>query len=71
VWNSNATGSADELTDQHGMNVLLGRLSDADRNVLAEMLEQSFVSGVHEALVILHGEAVPPFEEGLRGHAVP
>jgi hypothetical protein len=47
-----------------GISTLAQVVTEFYRNTL---LEQSFVSGVHEALVILHGEAVPPFEEGYEG----
>jgi hypothetical protein len=31
------------------------------------MLEDEFVSGVHESLVVLHEESVPPFDGGYEG----
>jgi hypothetical protein len=65
VWNLNAT--AESLPDQHAINQLLERLDDEDRQVVAGMLRDAFVSGVHETLVVLHDEQVPPFEEGYEG----
>lgn len=31
------------------------------------MLEQAFVSGVHESLVVIHEEAIEPFDKGYEG----
>lgn len=49
------------------MNDLLSQMSVADRDVLAEMLFGVFMGGVHEALVVLHEHAVPPFDDGYEG----
>jgi len=48
VWNQNAT--ADYLSDQHEMNILLSRMSAADREVLAKMLAWE-VSALAESLM--------------------
>jgi hypothetical protein len=65
IWNASAT--SEKMPDQHDMNVLLQRLSPQDRETLARMLEQQFVSGVHAALVILHGESIRPFDRAYEG----
>ncbi len=49
------------------MNRLLDGLNDAERAVLAGMLEEAFVGGVHETLVILHEASVQPFADGCEG----
>lgn len=67
VWNANAGPSTEGLEDQARMNDLLHRLRPADREVLAVMLAQAFVGGVHKALVTLHEHEVPPFEDGYEG----
>src|SRR4051812_8202277 len=56
IWNQNA--SADELPDQHAANKLLAAMSTSEREVLARLLEEAFVGGMHEALVVLHGTSV-------------
>lgn len=55
------------MPDQLSANNLLERLSEEDREVLAQMLADAFESGVHETLVVLHETAVPPFEDGYEG----
>lgn len=65
VWNANAT--PDFLPDQHRFNRFLARLAPDDRAVLAAMLEEQFVGGVHEALVVLHAAGVEPFADGFEG----
>jgi hypothetical protein len=67
VWNSNAGPAAEGLEDQARMNDVLYRLGPADREVLAVMLAEAFVDGVHTALVTLHEHEVPPFEDGYEG----
>lgn len=52
------------MPDQPAMNELLRRLDPADREVLARMLEQAFVSGVHETLLVAHEEGIEPFRSG-------
>jgi len=49
------------------MNALLTRLSDSDRDVLALMLEEAFVSSVHKTLAVLHAAEVPPFDDAYEG----
>lgn len=72
VWNPHA-GSindpalADDRADQLAMNALLARLDLTERQVLARTLEQEFINGVHEALVILHEAELPPFDKAYEG----
>jgi hypothetical protein len=65
IWNSAA--AAEGLRDQERINDLLARMSPTDRDVLADMLVDAFVDGVHETLVVLHANQVPPFEDGIEG----
>lgn len=65
VWNRNAT--AEDMPDQHKINVLLARLPKADREVLAGMLAQEVEVGVFETLKVLEQYEVTPFEEGYEG----
>lgn len=68
VWNPNATRPDDDLmADQFAFNGLLSKLSPQDREVLATMLEQQFVSGIHESLVILHDAGIRPFDQAEEG----
>ena len=52
VWHGSAT--PDQLPDQHAINVLLARMPEGDREVLAGMLAHAFSSGAFAALVALH-----------------
>jgi hypothetical protein len=65
LWNQNA--SAEYLSDQHEINVLLSRMSTADRDILAKMLADEVVAGVFETLKVLEQFQVPPFEDGYEG----
>jgi hypothetical protein len=65
VWNRNATKTI--LEDQHEINVFFNRLSKADRDIIARMLEQEVVTGVFETLKVLEEFKVPPFEERYEG----
>ncbi len=67
LWNQNADDRPDELPDQHAFNVLLRKLDAAEREVLGALLAQQFVSGVHEALVVLHARNVPPLGDAYEG----
>lgn len=67
VWNFNAITQPDEIPGQQRMNEVLAAISEADRQVLAQMLYDAFCSGVHETLVVLHEEGVPPFDDGYEG----
>lgn len=65
LWNANAT--AQQLPEQHELNLFLARLSEADREILARMLEQSFSGGVHAALATLHEAKLAPFDKAYEG----
>jgi hypothetical protein len=67
IWNANADLAPEDLSDQHAFNVLLRKLDASEREVLAQVLEQQFVAGVHQALAVLHEHEVPPFEDGYEG----
>jgi len=67
IWNRNADSPEGGLADQWRMNELLLSLSSEQRDVLAEMLAQQFVAGVHETLVVFHEHGVPPFDDGCEG----
>jgi hypothetical protein len=67
LWNPNAVIPEGLMADQHGMNVLLSKLNANDRGVIATMLEQEFVGGVHKTLVILHEAGVKPFDQADEG----
>jgi hypothetical protein len=66
-WNRNAVPDSQEWADQHAFNMLLGKLSQEDREVLGTMLAQEFESGIHEALVILHEWGIQPFDQAVEG----
>jgi hypothetical protein len=61
VWNPNA------LPDDHAFNLLLRKLEAADRDVLATLLQEQFIAGVHQTLVALHEYGVPPFDDAYEG----
>jgi len=46
---------------------LVARMSTADREVLARLLEERFQSGVHATLVALHEAAMAPFDRAYEG----
>ena len=65
LWNKSATPKF--LPDQHAINVLLERLTVAERKVLAGMLAHEVEVGMFEALKALEKYEVPPFEDGYEG----
>lgn len=65
VWNHQIDASSDP--HQHAINLLLARLSWADREIVAQMLAEAFEGGVFETLKALEAHGVPPFEEGYEG----
>lgn len=65
VWNPNAT--PDFIPEQHEINALLARMPVGDREILARMLAEAFVGGVHSALVALHEAEMPPFDKAYEG----
>ena len=66
LWNANAD-IVDDGGQQAQINELLSRMPLADREVLAGMLGEAFVSGVHETLVVCHEAGVEPFTDGVEG----
>jgi hypothetical protein len=64
VWNPNADAGTTIVGDQGDCNGPLARLSDDDREILAQMLQDTFISAVHESLVVLDAQGVPPWDEG-------
>ncbi len=65
VWHGSAT--PDQLPDQHAINVLLARMPEGDREVLAGMLAHAFSSGAFAALVALHEAGMEPFDQAYEG----
>src|SRR6185436_8674695 len=65
LWNQNAT--ADFIPEEHAMNLLLKRMSPADREILAGMLSDQVVTGVFEALKVLEQFEIEPFQDGYEG----
>jgi hypothetical protein len=65
VWNPHATPEA--LPEQVAINDVLARLSEGDRSVLAGVIAVAFRAGVHQALLALHEEAIPPFDLAYEG----
>ena len=65
LWNASAR--PDFLADQHEMNVLLGKLSMKDREVLALMLSNEVEVGVFETLKVLEKHGIAPFTDGYEG----
>jgi hypothetical protein len=49
------------------INEVLARLSEHDRKILAGVVENQFRAGVHQTLVVLHEEEVPPFDRAYEG----
>jgi len=67
IGNEYADDHPEEMPDEHRMNVLLGRLSSEDREVVARMLELSYQGAVHDTLRVLHEREVQPFDDGYEG----
>src|SRR5262245_58087412 len=67
VWHKYAT--AEHLTDQHEINLLLARLSPADRGILAKILVEEVELGVFETLKAAEQLDTAPFESGYEGSA--
>ena len=67
IWNVNAT--PEFAPDQHEINLLLSRMPDADREILAHMLARAFEGGVFETLKALEEFEIAPFEGGYEGSA--
>ncbi len=67
IWNRFAENPTLDIPDQRAMNDLLQRLALEDRTVLATMMANVFVSGVHETLVVLYEHQVRPFDRAYEG----
>jgi hypothetical protein len=67
VWNSYALDHPDEMPEESRINRLLAQLSADDRDVVAGMLQLAYESAVHNTLVVLHEQEVPPFDDGYEG----
>ena len=65
VWNRNAT--AEFLPDQHEVNLLLARMPDTDREILAKLMSKEVELGVFETLKALEEFEIAPFETGYEG----
>jgi hypothetical protein len=65
VWNKSAR--PDYIPDQHQINLLLARLSAADREIIAGMLSEAVVTGVFETLKVLEEFEIEPFQDGYEG----
>lgn len=65
VWNANATATF--IPEQHAINLLLSRLSQADRDLIADLLSDTVSQGVFETLKVLEQFEIPPFEDGYEG----
>jgi hypothetical protein len=65
IWNPNAR--EDFIPEQHKRNVLLAGLSQDQREVVAEMLEEQFSGGMFEVLKALEEFKIKPFTEGYEG----
>lgn len=65
VWNQNAT--QDYIPEQHEINLLLKRMSPADREILAGMLAHAVVTGAFETLKLLEQFQIEPFKDGYEG----
>ena len=65
LWNQNAT--ADFIPEQHAINLLLKRMSPADREILAGMLADQVVTGMFEALKVLEKFEIEPLQDGYEG----
>ena len=65
VWNPNQHAL---LTAEHrSANELLAKLTDPEREVLANLLHSEFVAGVFETLKTLEVHRLAPFESGYEG----
>lgn len=65
VWNENAR--PDFIEDQYQINLVLTRMSEADRAILAKMIASAVETGVFEALKSLERYQIEPFTTGYEG----
>jgi hypothetical protein len=66
VWNENAR--PDYLEDQCQINLLLSRLSTADREIFANVVSSAVETGVFETLKSLEQYQIEPFTSGYEGN---
>lgn len=66
VWNPNATQNF--IPDQNKINLLLQRMTAADREILAGMLAHQVEVGVSATLEVLEQFEIAPFEDGYEGN---
>ena len=43
------------------------RLTDSDREIVARLLEESYVGGIHDTLVAVYDAQLPPSDDGYEG----
>lgn len=72
VWNQNANdeklrANSVSLQEQYKLNLLLQRLSQDDRELLAGIMEEAFRGGVFETLYYLEDYNIEPFVGGYEG----
>jgi hypothetical protein len=65
VWHEHAT--EDFIPEQHQINMLLKRLTPAEREILARMLAEEVETGVFETLKALEQFEIKPFQDGYEG----
>ena len=65
IWNQNAT--ANNIPEQHAINLLLARLSISEREILAKLLIDAVEAGVFETFKALEVFQIAPFESGYEG----
>lgn len=65
VWNPHTD---DEF--QRAVNELMKGLSATDREIMAQLLSDAFVSGVHETLAVLHSKGIAPFDRAYEGDPI-
>ncbi|HKO47084.1 MAG TPA: DUF6547 family protein [Polyangiaceae bacterium] len=67
VWNRSANAADPSLRTEHEINALLARLTPAERQLIAKMLEQATSGGVFETLKALELFGIEPFVDGYEG----
>jgi len=65
VWNANAMAAWHDV--QHEANLLLARMTQSEREVMARLLAAEVVTGVFETLKVLERFRIHPFEDGYEG----
>ena len=67
VWHRHVEsirGNEELATQMRKVNTVLAGLDLAQREVVAWLLDQQYVEGVHDTLVRLHEAAIRPFDKG-------